>query len=79
MIYASDGKFWVASKEAPILYLSLFLALARQAIPANAPPELINRMTYVGAYTSSSVRWRGRELRSSDPNNSLARKCKVTR
>jgi hypothetical protein len=25
----------------------MFLALARQAIPANAPPELFNRMTYI--------------------------------
>jgi hypothetical protein len=40
-------KFWVASKEAPILYLSVFLALAHEAIPAIAPPELFDRMAYV--------------------------------
>jgi hypothetical protein len=40
-------KFWVASKEAPILYLFLFLALAHEAIAAIAPPELIDRMAYI--------------------------------
>jgi hypothetical protein len=28
----------------------VFLALARQAIAANAPPELFNRVTYVSIY-----------------------------
>jgi hypothetical protein len=45
-----NGKFWVASKEAPVFYLPLFLALAHEAISAIAPPELINRGTYVGTY-----------------------------
>jgi hypothetical protein len=40
-------KFWVASKEAPIFYLLLFLALAHEAIPAIAP---------AGAYQSRDIR-----------------------
>jgi poly(3-hydroxyalkanoate) synthetase len=82
---------WVASKEAPILYLSSLLALASQAIPAIAPPELINRGTYVAhgtanrslstaghtSYIVNKYVAKEEELQSSDPINSLARKCKV--
>jgi hypothetical protein len=34
------------SSRAPIFYISLFLALAHEAISANAPPELFDRMAY---------------------------------
>jgi len=44
------GKVWVAHSSAPFFSFVVFLALANQAISANAPPELINRGTYVGTY-----------------------------
>jgi hypothetical protein len=44
IIWESLGR----SSRAPIFYLSLFLALANQAIPANAPAGAFNRMAYIG-------------------------------
>jgi len=44
-------KFWVASKEAPIFYLLLFLALACKAIAAIAPAGAYQSRDHTSAHT----------------------------
>jgi hypothetical protein len=46
-MYALTGSFGSHLKKLLFFYLLLFLALACKAIPANAPPELIDRMAYI--------------------------------
>jgi hypothetical protein len=51
MMYALTGSFGSHLKKLLYsIYLLLFLALAHEAIPAIAPPELINRVTYISTY-----------------------------
>jgi hypothetical protein len=84
---ASDEKFWVASKEAPVLLIVCLPCTCVQGYYLQTLlPELFNRgHTSIQAFVihvfygtdigvGNDFWWRGRELRSSDPINSLTRK-----
>jgi hypothetical protein len=66
---AFTGSFGSHLKKLLSFYLLLFLALAHEAIPAIAPPELIDRMTYVNKPAQLTTRgcvkiWRSLFLRN---------------